>query len=231
MKKSIAVAVSLVALTFVVLGLTQAGEAAVGAVRVALFAKNSGKVNGLRASQTPKPGRLVPLGKNGEFPASVVPTRVGPGGPKGDTGPLGPKGDPGPQGPKGDPGAAGPKGDLGLQGLKGDSGLQGLKGDPGLQGLKGDKGDPGEQGLQGPTGSGGFQVVVGSPFSLAPGQTGGGTASCPPAKVVLGGGFSAGAYVAVDTSAPAAFNTGWQVVVRNVDNQAGLVTPYATCSW
>src|SRR5204863_4686143 len=70
MKKSIAVAVSLVALTFVVLGVSQAGGGVVGGVRVALFAKNSGKVNGLQASKAPRPGRLVPLGKNGKFPRS-----------------------------------------------------------------------------------------------------------------------------------------------------------------
>jgi hypothetical protein len=231
MKKSIAVAVSLAALTSVMLVASQAGEAAVGAVRVALFAKNSGKINGLAASKAPKPGRLLPLGKNGKFPASVVPTFVGPAGPKGDTGPQGPKGDPGPQGSKGDPGGPGPKGDLGAQGPQGDPGLQGVKGDTGLQGVKGDKGEPGGQGLQGPTGPSGFQVVVGTPFSLAPGQTGSGDVSCPPAKVVLGGGFSAGAYVTVATSRPAAFNIGWHLVVKNVDNQAGVVTPYATCSW
>src|SRR5437763_2466183 len=157
MKKSIAVAVSLVALTFVLLGVTQAGEAAVGAVRVALFAKNSGKVNGLQASPTPKPGRLLPLGKNGKFPASVVPTVVGPAGPKGDAGPQGPKGDPGPEGPKGDPGAAGPKGDLGLQGPTGDPGLQGPKGNPGLQGPKGDQGAKGQAGDQGPAGGSYYQ--------------------------------------------------------------------------
>jgi hypothetical protein len=71
-----------------VLGATLAGEAAMGAVRVALFAQDSGKVNGLRASKKPKPGRLLPLGKNGKFPASVVPAIAGPAGSKGDPGPL-----------------------------------------------------------------------------------------------------------------------------------------------
>jgi Collagen triple helix repeat (20 copies) len=207
MKKPLAVAICLAALAVAVLGATQAGQAAVGATRVALFAKNSGKLNGLQASKRPKPGRLLPLGTNGKFPASVVPALVGP------------------AGPQGAPGAQGPKGD------KGDPGLQGPKGDAGAPGAKGDKGDPGELGARGPGGPSGYQVVVGSSFSLAPGQTGSGDAPCPPAKVVLGGGISAGAYVALDTSSPIASNTIWHVVVRNVDAQSGVVTPYATCSW
>ena len=64
MKKAIAISVSVVTITAAMLGATQAGDAAVGAVKVALFAKNSGKLNGLGASRTPKPGRLLPLGKN-----------------------------------------------------------------------------------------------------------------------------------------------------------------------
>jgi hypothetical protein len=206
MKKTVVIA-ALVALAVALLGATQAGQAAVGAARVALFAKNSGKLNGLQASKRPKPGRLLPLGKNGKFPASVMPIRVGA------------------AGPQGLPGAQGPKGD------KGDLGLQGPKGDAGAQGAKGDKGDPGELGARGPGGASGYQVVVGTSFSLAPGQTGSGDAPCPPAKVALGGGFSAGAYVALGTSSPSASNTIWHVVVRNVDTQSGVVTPYATCSW
>jgi Collagen triple helix repeat (20 copies) len=206
MKKPIAITALVVALALAAFGATQAGQAAVGAVKVALFAKNSGKLNGLRASKTPKPGRLLPLGKNGKFPASVVPTV---------TGPAGPKGDPGTRGPKGDPGLPGPKGN------------------PGLPGPKGDKGDPGQPGAPGPAGPSGYEVVAGSSFSLTPGQTGSGGAACPLGKVVLAGGISAGAYVALQTSEPFEFNyqAFWRVVARNVDNHSGLVTPYAICAW
>lgn len=86
MKKAIAVSLAVVVVTAAVLGATQVGEAAVGAAKVALFAKNSAKLNGLGASKTPKPGRLLPLGKNGRFPASVVPAVVGPVGRKGNPG-------------------------------------------------------------------------------------------------------------------------------------------------
>jgi hypothetical protein len=47
--------------------------AATHAVKLALFSKNSGAVNGLKASKTPHRGRLVPLGRNARFPRSVIP--------------------------------------------------------------------------------------------------------------------------------------------------------------
>jgi hypothetical protein len=176
----------------------------VGAVKVAVFAKNSAKLNGLQASTTPRPGRLLPLGSNGRFPNSVIPAVAGP---------TGPKGDPGDPGAKGDPGEAGSKGD---------------RGQPGAKGVKG---DPGDQGVQGQTGPSGYAVVTGTSFSVAPGQTGSGNAACPAAHVVVGGGFSSGAYVALDSSNPSNFSTGWHVDVRNVDNQSASVTPYAICTW
>ena len=54
---------------------TPAGGAARHAV--ATFALNAGAVNGIKASRTPKAGRLVPLGRNAKLPASVVPTQRG----------------------------------------------------------------------------------------------------------------------------------------------------------
>ena len=51
-----------------------------------IFAANSDKVDGIHASRTVKPGALLPLGKNGKLPASVVPTVNGP---PGATGPVG----------------------------------------------------------------------------------------------------------------------------------------------
>ena len=75
-----------------------------GVTKVALFAKNAGKVGGIAASKKPKAGKLLPLGKNGKFPASVLPVDV--------TGPPGPEGARGPAGP------AGPQGAQGIQGLR-----------------------------------------------------------------------------------------------------------------
>jgi hypothetical protein len=70
----------------------------------AAFAQNAGAVNGIKASRTPKPGKLVPLGKNAKLPRSVVPTV------RGARGLQGPAGPPGPVGPQGLQGATGPAG-------------------------------------------------------------------------------------------------------------------------
>jgi len=75
---------------------------------IAAFARNAGAVNGIKASRTPKAGRLVPLGRNAKLPASVVPTIRGARGEQGATGPAGPPGPVGPQGPQGATGPAGP---------------------------------------------------------------------------------------------------------------------------
>ncbi len=86
-----------------------AASPAGGAARrsIAAFATNAGAVNGIKASRSPKPGRLVPLGRNAKLPASVVPTARGP---RGATGTAGPAGSQGPAGPQGAPGATGPAG-------------------------------------------------------------------------------------------------------------------------
>jgi hypothetical protein len=86
-----------------------AASPAGGAARrtITAFAANAGAVNGIKASRTPKPGRLVPLGKNAKLPASVVPTARGA---RGATGPQGAPGPQGPAGPSGPAGATGPAG-------------------------------------------------------------------------------------------------------------------------
>ncbi len=99
-------ALSGVALLLVVLAASPAGGAA--GRSIAAFARNAGAVNGIKASRTPKPGRLVPLGRNAKLPSSVVPTARGARGlqgPQGPAGPAGPKGATGPAGPAG-PGAS-----------------------------------------------------------------------------------------------------------------------------
>jgi hypothetical protein len=93
----------------VVLAALAAGPAGGAARRqIAAFAANAGAVNGIKASRTPKPGRLVPLGRNAKLPASVVPSARGARGATGAQGPAGPPGAAGPRGPAGPPGAAGP---------------------------------------------------------------------------------------------------------------------------
>jgi hypothetical protein len=95
--------VTLAALLLVLLGASPAGGAARRSI--AAFARNAGAVNGIKASRTPKPGRLVPLGRNAKLPSSVVPTARGARGLPGPQGPAGPQGQKGATGPAG-PGAA-----------------------------------------------------------------------------------------------------------------------------
>lgn len=68
-----AIVLSASALVVAVLGQTPIGNAAVGAVRVALFAQNSARVNDIQASRKPVPGRLLALNAKGQFPPSVLP--------------------------------------------------------------------------------------------------------------------------------------------------------------
>jgi hypothetical protein len=72
-KNRAAIALSTAALVVAVLGQTAVGHAAANAVRIALFAQNSGRVNNIQASRAPMPGRLLPLNARGQFPASVLP--------------------------------------------------------------------------------------------------------------------------------------------------------------
>jgi hypothetical protein len=131
-RQRVPVALSAAALVVAVLGATPNGFAAFkGVAKVALFAKNAAKVGGITASKKPKPGKLLPLGKNGKFPASVLPAATGTG-PEGARGPAGP---------------AGPQGAQGLQGLKGNKGTTGPAGPVGAGGPQGPPGPPGGFGL------------------------------------------------------------------------------------
>lgn len=76
-----AIVLSTAALVVAVLGQTAVGHAAANAVRTALFAQNSGRVNNIQASRAPMPGRLLPLNEKGKFPASVLP-KPAPSGPR-----------------------------------------------------------------------------------------------------------------------------------------------------
>lgn len=108
-KAPISIVLAGAALAAAALATTPAGGAA--GRSIAAFAVNAGAVNGIKASRTPKAGRLVPLGRNAKLPSSVVPVRRGARGltgPQGQPGPQGPSGPPGPRGQTGPPGAAGP---------------------------------------------------------------------------------------------------------------------------
>jgi hypothetical protein len=69
---------------------------AVRALRGIVFANNADKVDGIKASRKPKPGRLLALDKHGKFSTSVFPDGV-----RGPRGPQGPEGQQGPGGPPG----------------------------------------------------------------------------------------------------------------------------------
>jgi hypothetical protein len=81
-REKLPLVLSATALVVALLGATPLGEAAYNAVP---FAKNAGKVNGIKASRAPRASQLLPLGPNRKFPSSVVP--VGPQGPQGPPGP------------------------------------------------------------------------------------------------------------------------------------------------
>jgi hypothetical protein len=103
--RAVRLVLSLAALAAAAVAATPLEAAGGHIVRIALFAKNAGKVDGLSASRTPRPGQLVALDANGKLPASVLPAVP--------QGPPGPPGPPGPQGPKGDTGFPGPAGEPG----------------------------------------------------------------------------------------------------------------------
>jgi len=114
-------ALSATALVVALFGSTPLGQAVTAAIpplalhaRTADQATNASAVNGIKASKQPRPGRLVPLGADGKFPASVG--SVGPQGPKGDSGAQGPAGPAGPRGYQGLPGREGARGSSGISG-------------------------------------------------------------------------------------------------------------------
>lgn len=204
------------ALVVAVFGSTPVGHAVTTALspfathaKKADYATNAGAVNGIKVSKTPRAGFLLPLGKNGMFPASVAPG--GPTGPKGD---KGDKGDQGAQGPVGPKGSQGPAGQRGTQGPPGPKGATGPKGDTGSTGAQGPAGPPGANGI-----SGWGYLTAG--FDIAPGSTNGQTIYCPGGQKALGGGAANGSGITpydarITQSAPAGADaTGWYAQVHN----------------
>jgi hypothetical protein len=129
-RRRLPVVLAATALVIAVFGSTGVGHAVGSAVapfakhaRTADRATNATAVNGIKASKTPRAGWLLPLGKDGKFPASV-----GLAGSSGTQGPKGEKGDPGPAGPKGATGAKGSNGPAGPAGAAGPTGPSGISG-------------------------------------------------------------------------------------------------------
>ncbi len=105
MTKRLPIALSVTALVVALLGATGVGQAALQAIPpIALFARNSGAVNGIEASKTPQAHKLLALNRFNKFPLSVLAI---PRGPRGATGRAGPTGAQGPAGPTGPAGPAG----------------------------------------------------------------------------------------------------------------------------
>ena len=77
----------LVALLALAVGLSPAADAARDVVARALFARNADRVDGIHADRKPTPRKLLPLRRDGKFPASVLPAGLqGPKRDKGDKG-------------------------------------------------------------------------------------------------------------------------------------------------
>lgn len=170
-----------------VTGTGPAGDAFASAKR----AVDASSVNHIKASRTPKAGRLLALDRKGRFPASVFPAAARGGGATGLTGPEGAKGPQGPKGPKGDPGPAGPKGD------------------PGPAGPAGADGTPGRDGITG------YEYKT-KGFSVNAGDWAWQSVGCSPGKKALGGGVTSSNYlVRVFETVPYGQATGWTAGVYN----------------
>jgi hypothetical protein len=163
MRQRLPLAFSIAALVVAVMGVTPYAEA--HGIAHALFAHNADRVDGFDASRTPRAGRLLPLGSNKKFPASVVPPGpAGPVGPAGPEGPVGAQGSPGvdgAQGPQGPAGADGADGATGPEGPAGPEGPQGPPGADGADGATGPEGPAGPEGPQGPPGADGADGATG----------------------------------------------------------------------
>jgi hypothetical protein len=64
---------TIIATVALVLAAAPVGDAATGWVQRALYARNAGSVDGLKASRTPRKGRLLVLPDTGKLSASILP--------------------------------------------------------------------------------------------------------------------------------------------------------------
>ena len=208
--KRLPIVLAATALMVAVFGSTPLGHAVASAVPA--FAKKAGyaeragnaaALNGIKASKQPRAGQLVPLDRDGKFPASV-----------------GLAGPPGPQGAKGD------RGDRGEPGARG---LAGPKGDPGSRGAVG---PAGPQGLAGASGVSGWMFVTARKDIPRDGEATW-AANCPPGKKVLGGGVASQPVnygTLINQSAPAGQGTGWLVTVQHDRNAVTSYYAWAICA-
>ena len=72
MRRRLPIILSGAALAVALFGATPLGNAAANVVKRALFANNAGAVNGIKASETPEPGKLFPLRSDGTLPSEVI---------------------------------------------------------------------------------------------------------------------------------------------------------------
>jgi hypothetical protein len=78
---------TIIATVALVLAVAPIGQAASGWVKRALYARDAGSVDGIRASRTPHKGHLLVLPASGKLPASIMPASLrGPAGPAGSNG-------------------------------------------------------------------------------------------------------------------------------------------------
>jgi hypothetical protein len=68
---------TIIATLALVLAAAPAGQAASGWVERALYARDAGAVDGIKASRTPHKGRLLVLPASGKLPASILPVSAG----------------------------------------------------------------------------------------------------------------------------------------------------------
>jgi hypothetical protein len=78
---------TLIATIALVLAAAPVGEAGTGWVKRALYARNAGTVDGIRASRKPHKGNLIVLPASGRLPRSILPGSL-----RGPAGPAGPAG-------------------------------------------------------------------------------------------------------------------------------------------
>jgi len=88
---------TLIATVALVLAVAPVAPAANGWVRRALYARDAGAVDGIKASREPHKGDLIVLPRSGKLPASILPASIA--GPRGPAGPAGAAGGDGAGGP------------------------------------------------------------------------------------------------------------------------------------
>lgn len=225
-------AVSATALVIAVFGSTPLGQAARDLI--VPYALNAGKVDGIDASRVPAAGKLLALGSDKKFPASVIPAAG-----EGPTGPPGPAGPQGPAGPEGPAGPAGPQGEQGPPGPEGPAGPEGPPGEPGPQGEQGPSGPEGPPGPAGPKGDPGapatsLWAAVGADGALVRGS---GVASAARLdagvyEVVFAADVRNCVYAATIASAdlPAATLRGQVAVIGSASSERGLRVETQTSS-